>query len=70
MGIYIFEKEVLKEMKKGIKIDMPDLIKLLLHGNHRVMGYRHAGFWHDIGRIEDFNAATEMFNKDPSKFLY
>ncbi|HEX7320797.1 MAG TPA: sugar phosphate nucleotidyltransferase [bacterium] len=69
MGIYMFEIEVLKYLKKGLRLDMPDLIKLLVRGNHRVLGYRHTGYWHDIGRIEDFNAATELFNRDPSKFL-
>jgi NDP-sugar pyrophosphorylase family protein len=70
MGIYIFDVAVLKYMKKGVRLDMPDLIKQLIRSNEKVLGYRHPGFWHDIGRIEDFHAATELFNKDPSRFLY
>jgi NDP-sugar pyrophosphorylase family protein len=70
MGIYVFEIGVLKFMKKGAKMDMPDLIRLLVRSNLKVLGYRHTGYWHDIGRIEDFKTATELFNREPDKFLY
>jgi len=69
MGIYAFRKEVLTYIPKGEYFDFPDLIRKLLSQNKKVMRYRFDGYWLDIGRPEDYERATEEFEKHRDEFL-
>ncbi len=69
MGVYIFEPEVLKYIRKGQKLDFPDLINLLLKKGERVCAYPSEDFWLDIGRPDDYALAVEIFEKSRKKFL-
>jgi NDP-sugar pyrophosphorylase family protein len=68
-GIYVFQPQVQEYIPKGGKFDMPDLIRLLIKKQKRVMGYRFGGYWLDIGRFEDYQEAARIFDKSKSKFL-
>jgi NDP-sugar pyrophosphorylase family protein len=48
---------------------MPQLILDLLAVGEPIAGYRHEGFWLDIGRVDDYERANELFENDPLVFL-
>ena len=59
MGIYVFDKQIFQYIRKGKKMDLPDLINLLLKNGKKVKGYLHKGYWLDIGRVEDYERACK-----------
>jgi len=66
MGVYAFNSSVIKYIDEGVPLDFPDLIKCLIKNNEQVLGYRHGGYWRDIGNQEDYQLALDEFenNKD------
>ena len=70
MGIYVFEPQVREYIPKGKRLDLPDLIKLLIKVKKNVISYRFDGYWLDIGRIEDYEEAVKLFKDQKEKFLY
>ena len=56
-GIYVLSPEIYKSVKKGEKIDMPDLIKRHLTLNKDISIYPLHEYWTDIGSPDDFNQA-------------
>jgi NDP-sugar pyrophosphorylase family protein len=69
MGIYIFEPKVLEFIQPGERLDLPDLIHLLLQNGEKVMGFPYNGYWLDIGRPDDYEQAVEEFSRLRSQFL-
>jgi NDP-sugar pyrophosphorylase family protein len=69
MGIYFFEPAALKYVTSGQRLDLPDLILALRRNGERVMAYKHAGYWLDIGRPDDHLAAVEQFERHRADFL-
>ena len=69
MGVYAFKKEVLNYIPENEYLDFPNLIKELLRNNEEVLGYPFNGYWLDIGRPEDYELATDEFEKHKSEFL-
>lgn len=69
MGIYVFKSQVREYIPAGNRLDLPDLIKLLMKENKRIMGYRFDGYWLDIGRYEDYQEAVTLFQTQSKKFL-
>lgn len=63
MGIYAFKKEVVKYIPKAQYFDFPDLIKTLLRNAEKIIGYKHDGYWLDIGRPEDYEKANNVIQK-------
>ena len=59
MGVYVLEPEALRHIPPSGRFDLPDLIRALLAAGQRVEGYRHGGYWLDIGRPEDYQRAQE-----------
>lgn len=59
MGVYALEPEVLDLIPAGTYFDFPDLVEALLRGGCRVGAYPYDGFWLDLGRHEDYEAAIE-----------
>lgn len=57
MGIYIFEPMILNSLKKGEKLDFPDLILKLIKAGEKVVSYGFSGTWLDIGRHDDYEKA-------------
>ena len=62
MGIYIFEPEVLKYIRKNEKLDLPDLINKLVQDNKEISIFQSEDYWLDIGRIDDYEIAQRDFN--------
>jgi NDP-sugar pyrophosphorylase family protein len=63
MGIYCMKPEIFKYIPKGVKYDIPDLVRDLLNNGERISAYRYTGFWLDIGREEDAKRAQVEFEK-------
>jgi len=56
-GICVFEPEIFQYIKSGERMDLPDLLKKIFADKKKVNGYIHEGFWFDIGRPADYEAA-------------
>jgi NDP-mannose synthase len=69
MGIYVFEPSILRYIKDAGRLDLPDLIKYLVRDGERPMGFESNCRWLDMGRIEDYMAAVETFEKDRAVYL-
>jgi NDP-sugar pyrophosphorylase family protein len=70
MGIYVFEKKILKSIPSKKYLDFPELIQKLLKRNERVVCYPSNDFWLDIGRHEDYEEAQKKFQEMRKKLLY
>ncbi len=69
MGVYFFSKSILKFLNKGEKMDIPELF-LKLKKNKRVIScFSEKCEWLDIGRVDDYEMATEIFKENKSKYL-
>lgn len=69
MGVYVFEPSVLKYIPKGEYLDFPNLVQILLDNNERVVGYPFDGYWQDLGRRDDYEQASDDFEKMRHLFL-
>jgi NDP-sugar pyrophosphorylase family protein len=70
MGIYIFEKKVLKYIFHQKYLDFPELIQKLIKQKEKVICYPSDDFWLDIGRHEDYEEAQKKFQEMRKKLLY
>ena len=59
MGIYAFEPQVLKFVKPGVRLDLPELILRMVEDREDVRASVFEGFWLDIGRPVDYAYVTE-----------
>ena len=69
MGIYVFNREILKYIKENTFLNLPDLIKILINKKEKINSYLFKGKWLDIGREEDYKKAVEIFKKNSKLFL-
>jgi len=59
-GICVFEPEIFQYIKSTERIDLPDLLKRILAAGEKVNAYIHEGYWFDIGRPADYEAACKF----------
>jgi NDP-sugar pyrophosphorylase family protein len=59
MGIYVMEPEVLDVIPDGQPFDFPDLVHALVGAGRSVGVYPYTGYWRDLGRHEDYEAAND-----------
>jgi len=59
MGIYVMEPIVLNYLKLSEKMDLPNLINLLIKEKNKVAVYKHNGYWLDIGTHKDLDKAVK-----------
>jgi NDP-mannose synthase len=69
MGVYIFEPRVLNYIPVGHHLDFPDLMQKLIKAGEKVVGYQFDGYWQDLGRPDDYESASQDFEKMRSEFL-
>jgi NDP-sugar pyrophosphorylase family protein len=60
-GIYFMEPEILRFIPENEYYGLDSLIKSLLKNNIPVSKYELNEYWLDIGRVEDFEKATEIY---------
>jgi NDP-sugar pyrophosphorylase family protein len=70
MGIYVFEKGVLKWVPSEKYLDFPELIQKLIKQKEKVVCYPSDDFWLDIGRHDDYEEAQKRFQEMRKKLLY
>jgi NDP-mannose synthase len=69
MGIYILSKKALRLIPRKGRFDMPQLMLAIKQKHNAVFCYKTDCYWQDIGRFDDYQAASEDFTKDPNRFL-
>jgi NDP-sugar pyrophosphorylase family protein len=68
-GIYVFDPCLLEYIPRGERLDLPDLIRLLIAKKIPVHPYLLNGVWLDIGNPEDYEKAVDLFVEHPSSIL-
>jgi NDP-sugar pyrophosphorylase family protein len=68
MGIYAFDVETLT-LLIGEKIDMPTFLDKIRSEKGGVHVFESHHYWKDIGRIQDFEQASQDFESNPIKFI-
>lgn len=63
MGIYCFSPRVLEHIEEGEALDFPDLVLKLIEAGEEVRAYPTDGYWLDIGRHDDYEAAQAEFEE-------
>jgi NDP-sugar pyrophosphorylase family protein len=69
MGIYLLEPVVLRYVRKGLRLDFPDLIKTMIRDGEKVVSYPFSGYWLDMGRPDDYERAVLEFEARKTDFL-
>ena len=68
MGVYYFPKEVLEKietyLKEGSPQDAPGFFIRWLCQQETVYGYPCQGIWYDIGDLDSYQRASQVFGKD------
>ena len=67
MGIYVYDPRALDHVPRE-RFDFPDLVLALLAAQERVVAYRYAGPWFDIGTTEEHERSVAALNADPDRF--
>ncbi|MFX0051256.1 MAG: sugar phosphate nucleotidyltransferase [Candidatus Hermodarchaeota archaeon] len=72
MGIYAYNKRVIKYIPYNEYFDFPDLIKKLISEGENVQIYKPPleCIWLDIGRVKDFQQSLKVFEANKEKFLH
>jgi len=69
MGIYVFNKHVLKEiLDESPGVDFGKELLPEAIGNYRIHSYQYPGYWTDIGTIDSFFEANISLTDDIPKF--
>jgi NDP-mannose synthase len=63
MGIYVLNSSVLRYIKPGLYMDIPDLISTLINNGERVTCFPFDDIWFDLGRIDDFHMVDRQIDE-------
>jgi len=63
MGVYVFNRDVLRYVPEGQPFGFDNLMTELLLQKEKINIYRFNGYWLDIGRPEDYEKAQEDIKK-------
>jgi NDP-mannose synthase len=69
MGVYCFSPRAVDHIDPGARLDFPDLVLRLLEAGEEVRSYRPGGYWLDIGRHDDYEAAQQEFEEVRDRLL-
>jgi NDP-sugar pyrophosphorylase family protein len=69
MGIYAIEPRVIRLVEPGRRMDLPNLVERLIEEGETVAAYDHSGYWQDIGRLHDLEAAVQAFEGSADDFV-
>jgi len=61
MGVNVFDRRALEHIRKNEFLGIPELAHRLLSAGEKVMGFKNQAQWLDIGRVEDYQAAQDLF---------
>jgi NDP-sugar pyrophosphorylase family protein len=70
MGVNVMSPEKVRPfLTAGEHLDIPQLMMKLRDAGQRVQCYRSPCYWLDIGRLDDYQTANEIFENRKSEFL-
>jgi NDP-sugar pyrophosphorylase family protein len=71
MGIYVVDPETHRQVfRRGRRrLDLPDLVSILIRAERRIDAYRFEGYWLDIGKPADYEKACVEFERLREQFL-
>ena len=69
MGIYVFEPTLLAYIAPEQYLDFPNLVEKLLSAGEKVAAYQFDGYWEDLGRPDDYERASQDFERMRAQFL-
>jgi NDP-mannose synthase len=70
MGVNAICKRIVKPyLTSGRYLDIPELMMRLREDGHTVLCYQEPCYWLDMGRIDDYQIATEIFSTRQKDFL-
>ena len=70
MGVNVLHRDAIAPyLTPGKHLDLPDLMRSLVRDGHPVYCYQEPCCWLDIGRVEDYQVATEIFEARRAEFL-
>lgn len=70
MGVNAFcKKSVRSYLAAGEYLDIPELMMRLRDDGHSVLCYQEPCYWLDIGRVDDYQTATEIFSARQHEFF-
>lgn len=70
MGVNVFNRDsVAAYLQPGIYLDIPDLINNMHRDGLTVKCYSEDCYWLDIGRVEDYQIANEVFESHRNEFI-
>ncbi|MGD2119004.1 MAG: sugar phosphate nucleotidyltransferase [Chromatiales bacterium] len=70
MGINVFNRDAITDLvQPNTYLDIPDLMMQLSAAGKTVNCHRQACDWLDIGRVDDYQLATDLFESDRARFL-
>ncbi len=61
-GIYVLAPQIVAQVPKNKRIDMPELVTKAIAGGHEVAMFPIHEYWLDIGRFDDFSRALAKPN--------
>lgn len=70
MGIYMMNKKVIEHIPYNTRLDIPDLMLNLRDNKFNIRCYSRDYYWLDIGRIDDYETAVNIFQDRRSEFLH
>ena len=70
MGVNVFNVEAVRPfLKAGEYLDIPQLMMNLKDAGRAVHCFRSSCYWLDIGRVDDYQTASEIFESRKAEFL-
>jgi len=69
MGVYVFNRSVLRFFERGDYMDFPTLVQMLIAEGSAPKVYLSDHEWLDIGRPEDYGQAQDRFEATRDQFL-
>jgi NDP-sugar pyrophosphorylase family protein len=69
MGINIFTPGAMSAIEPDEPLDFPELVQRLLDRGERVLSFRDACYWLDIGQHDDYLKAQDEFVTRRAQFL-
>lgn len=70
MGVNVFNREkVMPYLVPGKHLDIPDLMNKMKEDGWSVCCFQEKCYWLDIGRVDDYQKANEVFESHRAEFL-
>ena len=70
MGVNVLSAWAIERfVERSTHLDMPDLLRAIRRESATVRVRRTDAYWLDMGRMADLEAAIEVFERDPARFL-